>query len=940
MLLTEEGTAWDHLLMPAQRSDANVAASFAILCRGAAGVEQAVAGPHRGYPFKLFALTLAPSDVAPQLAASIIADPDCCKDPFSLRFLDRFGHDLAGAESMAVLMSVAVVARVDIARLECRHAALRRVLRKRTHTWAVKLMHASSDTLLMRQRILQASRSKNGRPGASSRVRARGAKQRRSGGAQRAFISKFLQGRRMPRQQRKEIFRRANLAFARCTPAELEALRTEGEAGVRAFRAGGVAFGRRSARPRHAPLLPAPAPSPPGPSGAIESALVAARRSEQELQLMELRRARSASVAAAAAGEQLHEEALCTWAADASAAAAQQQGVDIVCSGSLALGAKRLPTGCQGGHYECMCWIPLASDMARRALSGWQAPGDSKFMETLRASWAELHTPIMGETCPSLGRVTYPHVSDCFLAGFCLCDARGVYVRVFVARWRAALALRLRKGSSVRVLYDSGMLVLRLTSGVPAAGNPDEGEGVWFHLSYGNLKTGRYTLMALSADMASARGRIALQRGLIALQLPALADGADSALPLMNLWQSCDQLDLAGYWYMQVFRLHQASTLAQGPFRPGLQLLAERVTEPAELAGPASLWSGPPDAPGQARRRAEQALAEIDPDMHEGVHLQLVGADVEDDLPAPLADALRALDDYFMLDHEEGESGLGEGARNEHGWEPSESDASEDAADSSSADARGSVGRRVVAGSSADGQRVAVDAPPQPIAVGDDAESGAGGGAGAGAAAGGGPAQSGGEGPAAAAVPKAAALQRARERQQSAEDAAAAEAMPELRAAVPAPPAPAGQRGAGAGVPADGVRRPHPTWHVDVRGDGLCYIKHDERLQILSAHCRHPNHGALCRVNRTLRTRPRNDAQGKPVGFLLAWMACADDYADQASHHAIAAQARVAGVEALSFENRSSWREWARVHSPGLTELAARVEAGGAGTGEEPEGLC
>ena len=79
---------------------------------------------------------------------------------------------------------------------------------------------------------------------------------------------------------------------------------------------------------------------------------------------------------------------------------------------------------------------------------------------------------------------------------------------------------------------------------------------------------------------------------------------------------------------------------------------------------------------------------------------------------------------------------------------------------------------------------------------------------------------------------------------------------------------------------------PHPEYSVDIRGDGCAVLKHDTVRGILSAHCRHPDHGRLCRVQFKLTGNPRKPAQGRPVGALMAWLACAGDFLTQGAHQA------------------------------------------------------
>jgi hypothetical protein len=69
----------------------------------------------------------------------------------------------------------------------------------------------------------------------------------------------------------------------------------------------------------------------------------------------------------------------------------------------------------------------------------------------------------------------------------------------------------------------------------------------------------------------------------------------------------------------------------------------------------------------------------------------------------------------------------------------------------------------------------------------------------------------------------------------------------------------------------------HDEIFADIRGDGAGVLKWDSKLNILSAHCRHKDHGRNCRLNRTLKESDKNDAQGRPVGLLLAWLKCGSD---------------------------------------------------------------
>lgn len=151
------------------------------------------------------------------------------------------------------------------------------------------------------------------------------------------------------------------------------------------------------------------------------------------------------------------------------------------------------------------------------------------------------------------------------------------------------------------------------------------------------------------------------------------------------------------------------------------------------------------------------------------------------------------------------------------------------------------------------------------------------------------------------------------------------------------PPAKAARGGWGRGVRA---AAPHETWAADIRGDGLPQIKWDPAVSQLTAHCNLPAHGRLCRLRRTVKPSDRNVAQGRPAGWLLAWLQCAEDFSDQTGHQQ--AGARVASQRvpaALAHDKRSQARTWL-ASQPELSAAFERLERASRGTDDwEPEGL-
>lgn len=84
---------------------------------------------HNQYPLLLFGLL---SDQAESVAARVLADNDCVKDEWSLKFCQRYGQDIGGAAAKMDLMALAILAREETVQIETRHASLRRTLQAKS----------------------------------------------------------------------------------------------------------------------------------------------------------------------------------------------------------------------------------------------------------------------------------------------------------------------------------------------------------------------------------------------------------------------------------------------------------------------------------------------------------------------------------------------------------------------------------------------------------------------------------------------------------------------------------------------------------------------------------------------------------------------------------------------------------------------------------------
>jgi hypothetical protein len=105
---------------------------------------------------------------------------------------------------------------------------------------------------------------------------------------------------------------------------------------------------------------------------------------------------------------------------------------------------------------------------------------------------------------------------------------------------------------------------------------------------------------------------------------------------------------------------------------------------------------------------------------------------------------------------------------------------------------------------------------------------------------------------------------------------------------------------------------------------------------VISAHCRwcqpgdvEPTHG-LCRLNRTVRFG-KNPNQGRPIGFLIAWLRRARVHEDRASHF----EDRI-GNGIIRIADRLTARAWA-VNQPDLAFFLSLERGLRPGEGDEPD---
>ena len=105
------------------------------------------------HPVKMWLLLERPT---PEMAQEIVDDLNCLKDKLTLRFLNAFTTaELLLKQGLPILVALAFILKGDIIGIECRNAALQRLMRSLGVTHCPYIQDVSTDFLLMKQRLLE-----------------------------------------------------------------------------------------------------------------------------------------------------------------------------------------------------------------------------------------------------------------------------------------------------------------------------------------------------------------------------------------------------------------------------------------------------------------------------------------------------------------------------------------------------------------------------------------------------------------------------------------------------------------------------------------------------------------------------------------------------------------------------------------------------------------
>ncbi len=165
--------------------------AFALVTRAAAGVHFHLDKVHKQGFYKLWKLL----GHSPEAAATEIWNtPRCMRDKFTNRFLSMFPSvaALCSDDCAMTLAIIAISLRLDISRIECRHAWVRRVMLARSSTHGAQFGRASSDFVMMRCRQTGSKLGRDIASAAADSVEPPPKRSKPTGGPQRAYFSEEM----------------------------------------------------------------------------------------------------------------------------------------------------------------------------------------------------------------------------------------------------------------------------------------------------------------------------------------------------------------------------------------------------------------------------------------------------------------------------------------------------------------------------------------------------------------------------------------------------------------------------------------------------------------------------------------------------------------------------------------------------------------------------
>ena len=438
---------------------------------------------YEGYPFKLFRLIDRARDKA-ATALELDRDRPCLWDPFTKSFRDRFktAADLVSELASNVLMGIALLLRLCVSRIECRHAALRRLLKNKGFTWLPQIMDAGADWTLMRQRVIELAALEIEQLELETQARQAPYSGHgwSHGGLQRAIASDFLssdEAKAMPHLERMAACHARAAEIREKGGLELQKYIDLAEAGTKQSKAnpGRSSFGGTAPRDKSKAALIAAGKAQPPPREdplAADFAIIKAYDASLNFSMLDAKTDQFLDQALKAKQDRValqkkRSDVLSAWRTQQRRKPPEEQ----ICVPSWAWHGACLKTpwsSVEWGLSEAQ-WVPSISLLAERALINM----DALAREELDKTWTKMHKLNKVADAPSKKRrPKYKQRTRCFMAGFCLCAMRPL--QWFVSGLTECLRPLFPKGAALLGLLQIGMVWLKSFS--------NRGSVVWCHL--------------------------------------------------------------------------------------------------------------------------------------------------------------------------------------------------------------------------------------------------------------------------------------------------------------------------------------------------------------------------------------------------------------------------------------------------------------------------
>lgn len=452
--LLHDSAPW-HLLKADERLGKWASLAFGMVSRAAGGVFLLLDCLHEKFPYKLWTLLGDDPEAAAAEISQISRSKKCLLDPFTRRFLLLFPEekDLTSPQCLAFLAVLGIAARLDISRIECLHAWIRRVLRGKSQTNSAGISGISADFVLAR------ARRHEDRPGTEKQPQGRKrqgevvpsedqpARRRPRGGAQRAFFSEQMK----LGETNFETLHQQYKAILTERGAEYERLAYLGRLASQAGRFGARrVFG--SSPPDCVPPIDVAAAFGVGGSGSTgaSSSALAVRglltHDQLEKQILEASANRQRTVEAKQAEQRSDALAIQSWRDEKPA---QFPGTAGRFQGSVGEGF--LPRPC--GSLEWRDLRPPLSAMVNHALGS----AKPNLVAKLIGEWDAFHKTICLKDQKKLETPPVT-LTACWKAGFCLCKQK--LLQTFTTSWRKRLRSLFKKDAPLQPVMKVGAAIL------------------------------------------------------------------------------------------------------------------------------------------------------------------------------------------------------------------------------------------------------------------------------------------------------------------------------------------------------------------------------------------------------------------------------------------------------------------------------------------------